>query len=78
MARAKSEKPEIKYPKGENICATCCDRNGKQLFLITHKPLVDNYFIYEFTGDGLVKLGRGQSPLELEVKFDVRKKMGVE
>lgn len=78
MAKIKSEKSEIKYPKGEDVCVTCCDRDGKQLFLITHKPLVDTYFIYEFTGDGLVKLGKGQSPLELEVKFNVRKRMGVE
>ena len=78
MAKHITEKPEIKYPKGENICVTCYDSSGNRLFLITHKPLVDIYFIYEFTGDGLVKLGKGQSPLELEAKFNVRKRMGVE
>ena len=49
---------------------------GKPMFLITHKPLVDTYFIYEFTGDGLVKLGKGQSPSELEKKFDVKRRIG--
>ena len=72
----KPEQPEIKYPKGEDVCVTCCERGGKPKFLITHKPLVGIYFIYEFTGDGLVKLGKGQSPSELEKKFDVKRRIG--
>ena len=55
---------------------TCSERGGKPMFLITHKPLIDTYFIYEFTGDGLVKLGKGQSPSELERKFDVKRRIG--
>lgn len=78
MAKAKSDKPEVKYPKGEETCVTCCDRDGRPLFLITTKPLTGYFFLYEFTGDGLVKLGKGQSPLELEERFHVKKRMGVE
>lgn len=78
MAKAKSEQPEVKYPKGEDVCVTCCERGGKPLFLITTKPLTGHFFLYEFTGDGLVKLGKGLSPFELEEKFNVRKRMGVE
>ena len=78
MAKAKENKPEVKYPKGEDVCVTCYDRSGRAMFLITSKPLVGYFFLYEFTGDGLVKLGKGQSPLELEERFHVKKRMGVE
>lgn len=78
MAKAKSEQPEIKYPKGEDVCVTCYERGGvKPLFLITTKPLTGYFFLYEFTADELVKLGKGQSPLELEERFEVKKRMGV-
>ena len=72
----KPKESEVKYPKGENVCVTCCKRGGEPMFLITYKPLVDTYFIYEFTGDELVKLGKGQSPSELEKKFDVKRRIG--
>lgn len=78
MPKAKSEKPEAKYPKGEDVCVTCYECGGRPLFLITTKPLTGYFFLYEFTADGLVKLGKGQSPLELEEKFNVRKRMGVD
>lgn len=78
MANAKQNEPGVKYPKGEDVCVTCCERGGKPLFLITTKPLTGYFFLYEFTEDGLVKLGKGQSPLELEEKFYVKKRMGVE
>lgn len=78
MAKPKQNKPEVKYPKGEDTCVTCCDRDGTPLFLITTKPLTGIFFLYEFTKDGLVKLGKGQSQLELEEKFHVKKRMGAE
>lgn len=74
----KSERLEVKYPKGEDVCVTCCERGGKPLFLITTKPLTGNFFLYEFTDNGLKKLGKGVSPLELEEKFDVKRRMGAE
>lgn len=77
MAKAKSEQPEVKYPKGEDVCVTCCERGGKPLFLITTKPLSGYFFLYEFTGDKLIKLGKGSSPLELEERFEVKRRMGV-
>lgn len=78
MSKPKQNKTEVKYPKGEDACVRCLDRDGNPLFLITTKPLTGNFFLYEFTKDGLVRLGKGQSPLELEEKFDVRKRMGVD
>ncbi len=79
MAKAKKkEQPEIKYPKGETGCVTCYNKDHEPLFLITQKPLTETFFLYEFTGDGLVKLGKAQSPLELEKKFNVKQRMGCE
>lgn len=79
MAKAKkSEQLEIKYPKGETVCATCYNKEHEPMFLITQKPLTETFFLYEFIGDGLVKLGKAQSPLELENKFNVKKRMGCE
>ena len=77
MAKPKEDKPEVKYPRGEDVCVTCYDKDSNPLFLITEKTLQELYFIYEFTGDGLVKLGKGKSPSELEKKFNVRERMGV-
>lgn len=74
----KDKKQEVKYPKGEDVCVTCYTRDNIPLFLITTKPSTGYFFIYEFTENGLVRLGRSQSPLELEERFDVRKRMGVD
>lgn len=67
---------DVKYPKGENICVTCYGKDGNPMFLITEKPMTGYFFLYEFAGDSLTKLGKAQSPLELEEKFDVKKRMG--
>ena len=78
MKKNNTESYEVKCPKGEEICVTCCERGGRPVFLITYKPLVGAYFIYEFTNDGLIKLGRGQSPSELESKFEIKRRIGAE
>ena len=74
----KDGRQDVKYPKGEDRCVTCYGPDGKPLFLITAKPSIGCFYIYEFTTSGLVRLGKGKSPIELEEKFDVRKRMGVE
>lgn len=73
----KKTEQEVRYPKGEDVCVTCCGANGTPMFLITSKPMTGYYFLYEFTETGLTKLGKGQSPLELEERFQVKKRMGV-
>lgn len=73
----KKTEQEIRYPKGEDVCVTCCGTSGAPMFLITSKPMTGYYFLYEFTETGLTKLGKGQSPLELEERFQVKKRMGV-
>ena len=72
------ENQKVKYPRGEDICVTHFSRDNIPLFLITSKPITGCFYIYEFSGGTLVKLGKGQSPLELEEKFKVRKRMGVD
>ena len=74
----KEKNQEIKYPRGENVCVIYCDCRGKPFFLITTKPITGCFFIYEFKEDGLTRLGKGLSPIELEERFDVRKRMGVD
>ncbi len=77
MTKAKCEQLEARYPKGENVRATYYDKNGNPLFLSTTKPTTGYFFLYEFAGDGLVRLGKGQSPIKLEEEFNVKKRMGV-
>ncbi len=66
------------YPKGEEACTVYADRNHNELFLLTRKPLTGFYTLYEIRGDGLFRLGKSSSPIELEEKFDVKKRMGCE
>ena len=68
----------VKCPKGEDSCVTYYGPDGNPLFRLTTKPSTGHFFLYEFTASGLVRLGKGRSPLELEEKYDVRKRMGVE
>ena len=67
----------FKIPNSEIVCVTCCNNESVPMFLITSKPATKMYYIYEFTKCGLSKLGKGQSPLELEEKFNIRERMGV-
>lgn len=76
--KAEKDTPEIKCPKGEVVCVTILDREQNIVFVITEKPLSDQHTLYEFSGGKLVRLGRGQSPLELEEKYHVKKRMGIQ
>lgn len=52
--------------------------NGAQVFLLTKKqtPTRENFYLYEMLEDGsLKKLGRGNTPPELEEKFHVNEKI---
>lgn len=66
----------FKIQNGEIVCVTCCNKESAPLFLITSKPLTGMYYIYEFTDSGLSKIGKGQSPSELEEKFNIKERMG--
>lgn len=78
MARVNVEELDVKRPKGERSCVIYCERGGKPLFLLTNKLQTGGFFLYEFSERGLVKLGKGLSPTELEERFEVKRRMGVE
>lgn len=65
----------LKYPKGECGCVRYVNISGQLMFVLTTKNNTDSYFLYEVTENGLVKLGKGKNPYELEEKFDIRNKL---
>lgn len=65
----------LKYPKGECGCVRYVNISGQLMFVLTTKNNTDLYFLYEVTENGLVKLGKGKNPSELEEKFDIRNKL---
>ena len=69
---------ELKYPKGETPMVSYLNQDGVVMFLLTKKitPTKTLYCIYEVSGDGSVKkLGHGNTPPELEDKYEVDKKI---
>jgi len=67
---------EIKYPKGERVWVGYYDINRNLRFIMTSKENNrDFYFLYELIDGQFRKLGKARSPKELELKFDVDKKV---
>jgi hypothetical protein len=68
---------KAKCPKGETARVGYYNRSGDRVFLLTEKQNGDRwFFLYEDQPDGTIKkLGRAKSPVELENKYDVSKKM---
>lgn len=52
-------------------------RDGAIIGATTKHKLQDIYFFYEFSGADYIKLGKGSSPLELEERYNVDKRMGI-
>lgn len=46
------------------------------MFLITSKVVRDFYYLYEIKEDKLVRLGKSASPVELEERFNIKKRIG--
>ena len=60
---------KTEYPKGETLWVSYY--YGKALkYIITSKAARDYYFLYEYTDDKFVKLGRSKSPAALEEKIE--------
>lgn len=67
---------EIVPPRGEIAWVGYYNADGNPVCVLTSKPARDYYFLYEILPDGkLNKLGRAKSPVELEQKFEVNKRM---
>ena len=63
------------YPKGEQVWTRYYNSSHELLFIITSKDIRDYYFLYEFVDGTFKKLGKAKSPLELEERFNVLKRM---
>jgi len=66
---------KINPPKGERVWVSYC-RDGLQFFMLTSKiNNRDFYFLYEIVDEAPKKLGKAKTPLELEEKFEVNKRL---
>lgn len=61
-----------KVPESEVITITLYDRNGNQMFFITKKSGSEIYAIYKKHDDSVELLGKGDSPSELESRFNTK------
>ena len=64
----------MKIPKNETLRVSYC-ANGSPVFLLTEDAARGAFVLYETAEDGVKKLGRAQSPTELEDKFGVRERI---
>ena len=55
-------------PNTEIVWVTIADDLGDE-YVITSKVTRDVYYIYRIEKDNIIKLGKGDNPLELEQKF---------
>lgn len=69
------DKSKYKFPKGENVWTYYCNASGELMFIMTAKIQRDYYYLYELNDTSFIKLGRSKSPIDLEQKFDVNKKL---
>lgn len=66
---------EPKYPKGERVWVGYYDNHHELRFILTSKDSRDFYFLYELVDGNFRKLGKAQSPTELEERFRVYQRM---
>ena len=67
---------DIRVPRGEILWVRYLVPSGEPAFAVTSKPSRDWYYLYEVLHDGtLKKLGKAQTPPELEEKYQVHQKM---
>lgn len=62
---------KIVYPKNEFVWVQYCNNEDELVYIITSKQSRDCYYLYEFTDGAFNKLGKSQSPVDLEAKFKV-------
>lgn len=64
-----------KYPTGETVWVQYHDEDGNLKFIITSKPLRDQYFLYELQNEKFVCIGKAENPTEMEVEFQLKEKL---
>ena len=62
-----------KLSNGERVWTAYLDKKGQIRYIVTSKMARDYYYLYECAENGLNKLGRAQSPKELEERYNVEK-----
>lgn len=67
---------DYKFPKGEIPITDLADKNGNVIFVITEHKIRGLYYLYDVSKGVAIKLGKGESPPELERKFNTAEKMG--
>lgn len=67
---------KLKYPNGERVWVSYYGSYEYPLFIITSKMESRSYYyLYELTDTGFKKLGKSRSPIELEIKFDIKNRI---
>ena len=64
-----TEIPLNLLPKNEDVFVFHIDEEGFLRYVITAKPNREMWFLYEYTGDSLKRLGKGMNPNLLEEKY---------
>lgn len=68
---------DIKIPKGEAEAVWLYNKTGTPVFLITYKQITGQYALYEISDSAvLTRLGKADSPTELEEKFHTKERVG--
>lgn len=67
---------DLGVPKTEEVKVRYCDSDGVLKFVLTGKRFTNGpFFLYEVNNGQLKKLGRSQSPLELEYTHKILDKL---
>ena len=64
-------------PKTERIVVTYWNTEGEKVAVLTQKQMDGSFLLYEVSGREINRLGKGNSPLALEEKYHIRKRMGI-
>lgn len=62
---------KVAYPRNEFVWVQYYNNVGELEYIITSKQLRDCYYLYEYEDGSFIKLGKAQSPVDLETKFKV-------
>lgn len=69
---------DIQYPgKGESVCIIYRNSNGEEAMVMTEKEMHTSFSLWERRGNKWERLGRGKTPTDLEVEYDVLKRLQV-
>lgn len=63
--------------RGEHAMTSLCSKNGAEIGLITANQSETMFYLYEVVDGHYRKLGKSDSPLELEKRYRMYERMGV-